>query len=75
LHDIVIRSKTTPRFDKPSTFTILNRTNYNLPECGLSKTEMTANLQKITEVVNIVRKNPVLSEIAKSSDFDHSWTG
>jgi hypothetical protein len=52
-----------PRFDKPGTFTILNRTNYTLPECGFTKAEMTANLQKIADVVKAVRKNPVLSDI------------
>ena len=60
---ILFAQKQPPRFDKPGTFTILNRTNYALPECGFTKTEMTDNLQKITEVVNTVRKKPVLSDI------------
>lgn len=48
--------------DHPGTFEILNRTDYASPECGFTKAEMTANLQKITELVGVIRKNPVLSE-------------
>jgi len=61
---VIFGQKQPPRFDKPGTFTILSRTNYTLPECGFTKAEMTANLQKITELVNIIRKkNLVLSNI------------
>jgi hypothetical protein len=49
--------------DHPGTFEILKRTDYASQECGFTKAEMTANLQKITELVAIVRKNPVLSEL------------
>lgn len=49
--------------DHPGTFEILKRTDYASQECGFTKAEMTANLQKITELVAIVRKNPVLSEM------------
>jgi len=49
--------------DKPGTFEILSRTNYAGSECGFTKAEMTANLQKISELVDIVRQNPVLSEL------------
>jgi hypothetical protein len=56
--------KQPPRFDKPGTFTILSRTNYTLAECGFTRTEMTDNLQKITELINTIRKNNlVLSDI------------
>lgn len=47
----------------PGTFEILSRTDYASPECGFTKAEMAANLQKITELVAIIRKNPVLSDI------------
>jgi hypothetical protein len=60
---VLFTQKQPPRFDKPGTFTILNRTNYTLPECGFTKADMTANLQKIADVVRAVRKNPVLSDI------------
>jgi len=49
--------------DKPGTFEILSRTDYCNPAWGFTKAEMTSNLQKITELVNIIRKNPVLSDI------------
>ncbi len=49
--------------DHPGTFQILSRTDYASSECGFSKAEMTANLQKIIELVSIVRKNPVLSDM------------
>ncbi|HSO85548.1 MAG TPA: hypothetical protein VLQ91_03285 [Draconibacterium sp.] len=49
--------------DKQGTFEILKRTDYASSECGFTKTEMTANLQKITELVTLVRMNPVLNEL------------
>ena len=49
--------------DKRGTFEILSRTDYSNPDCGFTKAEMIANLKKITELVGIVRKNPVLSEM------------
>ena len=49
--------------DHAGTFEILSRTNYASLECGFTKAEMTANLQKISELVGIVRKNPVLSDL------------
>jgi len=49
--------------DKPGTFEILRRTDYSMPDFGFTKIEMTANLQKITDVVNTIRKNPVLTEM------------
>ena len=49
--------------DKQGTFEILGRTDYASPDCGFTKAEMTANLKKITELVGIIRKNPVLSEV------------
>ena len=49
--------------DKQGTFEILKRTDYASSECSFTKAEMTANLQKITELVAIMRKNPVLSEM------------
>ncbi len=35
--------------EKQGTFEILSRTNYNSSDCGFTKTEITANLQKITD--------------------------
>lgn len=49
--------------DKQGTFEILNRTDYAGPDCCFTKAEMTANLQKINEMVAIVRKNQVLTEM------------
>jgi hypothetical protein len=49
--------------DKQGSFEILNWTNYAGYECGFNKAEVTANLQKITELVAIVRNNPVLKEM------------
>lgn len=49
--------------DHPGTFEILKRTDYASTECGFTKAEVTANLQKITELVILVRNNPVLSEL------------
>ncbi len=49
--------------DKPGTFELLSRTDYTMAECGFTKAEMTANLQKISELVDVVRKNPVLRDL------------
>lgn len=49
--------------DKQGTFEILKRTDYASSECGFNKAEVTANLQKITDLVAIIRKNLVLSEM------------
>lgn len=48
---------------RAGTFEILSRTDYSMQECGFTKTEMAANLEKIKELVAIMRKNPVLSDI------------
>jgi len=48
---------------RPGTFEILSRTDYAMPECGFTKAEMTANLERIKEVVAIVRQNPVMADI------------
>jgi hypothetical protein len=49
--------------DKPGTFEILNRTDNAGPDCNFTKAELSANIQKINELVAIVRKNPVLTEM------------
>jgi hypothetical protein len=49
--------------DKPGTFTILNRTDYVGYDCGFTKGEITANLERIADVVSVIRQNPVLSDI------------
>ncbi|HEY3390418.1 MAG TPA: hypothetical protein VGK38_12640 [Prolixibacteraceae bacterium] len=49
--------------EKHGTFEILSRTDYTMPYFGFTKAEMTANLQKIIDVVNTIRRNPVLTEM------------
>ena len=49
--------------DKPGTFEILSRSDYVMPEQGFTKAEVTANLQRIVDLVNVVRQNPVLADI------------
>ncbi|MDZ7613794.1 MAG: hypothetical protein U5K51_08910 [Flavobacteriaceae bacterium] len=49
--------------DKQGTFEMLNRTDYTMPDFGYSKTDVTANLQEIKELVSSVRKNQVLTEM------------
>jgi hypothetical protein len=49
--------------DKPGTFEIVGSTDYVSPECGFTKAEFTANVERIKAVVTSVRKNPVLSDI------------
>jgi len=49
--------------DKPGTFTILKRTDYVGYDCGFTKTEITANLERIADVVSVIRQNPVLTDI------------
>jgi hypothetical protein len=47
--------------EKQGTFQILSRTDYVGYDCGFTKAEVTANLQRITDLVNVVRQNPVLA--------------
>jgi hypothetical protein len=49
--------------DKPGTFEILERTDYATPDCGFTKAEMASNLEKIREIVSVIRQNPVLGVI------------
>ena len=49
--------------DRPGTFEILSRTDYASSECGFTKTDMTANFERIKDIVAVVRQNPVLSDI------------
>jgi len=49
--------------EKPGTFQILSRTDYTAPDCGFTKADMTANLGRITDLVSVVRQNPVLADI------------
>jgi hypothetical protein len=49
--------------DKQGTFEILSRTDYAGSDCSFTSTEMAANLEKIKELVAIVRKNRVISEM------------
>jgi len=49
--------------DRPGTFEILSRADYASSECGFTKADMAANLERIKELVTIVRQNPVLTDI------------
>jgi hypothetical protein len=49
--------------NKPGTFEILSRTDYAGTGCSFTKNEITANLQKINELVAVIRRNPVLTEM------------
>ena len=49
--------------EKTGTFEILSRTDYTGYDCGYTKAEITSNLQRITDLVNVVRQNPVLTDL------------
>jgi len=51
-----------PGLNKQGTFEILSRTDYNFTGCSFAKTDMAANMQQITGLINIMRKNQVLAE-------------
>ena len=48
--------------DKPGTFEILTRTNYSMYQ-KFTPAEMTANMERIKEMVAIFRQDPVLADI------------
>ncbi len=48
--------------DKPGTFEILSRTDYSY-KLKFTPAEMAANLERIKELVSIVRQDPVLTEV------------
>ncbi len=48
---------------RPGTFEILSRTDYAMPECGFTKADITANMERIKEAVAVIRQNPVMSDI------------
>lgn len=48
--------------DKPGTFEILSRTNYSMYQ-KFTPAEMTANMERIKELVSIVRQDSVLADI------------
>ena len=48
---------------RPGTFEILSRTDYASRECGFTNAEMTANLERVKEIIAVVRQNPVLNDI------------
>jgi hypothetical protein len=49
--------------EKPGTFEILSRTDYATRECGFTADEMTANFEKVKDIIAVVRQNPVMSDI------------
>jgi hypothetical protein len=60
---IVSYSQELPQlFDKPGTFEILSRTDYSY-KLKFTPAEMAANLERIKELVSIVRQDPVLTDI------------
>lgn len=64
--------------DKPGTFEILTRTNYSMYQ-KFTPAEMAANMERIKELVAIVRQDPVLSDIkgfmgrARIYDISNTW--
>jgi hypothetical protein len=48
--------------DKPSTFEILARTNYSMYQ-KFTPAEMAANMERIKDLVSIVRQDPVLADV------------
>ncbi len=48
---------------RPGTFEILSRTDYASRECGFTNAEMTANFERVKEIIAVVRQNPVLNDI------------
>lgn len=48
--------------DKPGTFEILSRTNYSF-SIKFTPAEMAANMERIKELVSVVRQDPVLADI------------
>lgn len=48
--------------DKPGTFEILSRTDYSMSQ-KFTPAEMAANMERIKELVSIVRQDPVLADI------------
>jgi len=49
--------------DKAGTFRFESRTDYTGYDCGYTRGEITANLQQLNDLVNEVRKNPVLADL------------
>jgi hypothetical protein len=49
--------------EKQGTFEILSRTDYVGYDCGYTKAEVAANLQRIIDLVTVVRQNPVLTDL------------
>jgi len=49
--------------EKQGTFEILSRIDYVGYDCGYTKAEVAANLQRITDVVTVIRQNPVLTDL------------
>lgn len=49
--------------DKQGTFQILSRTDYVGYDCGYTKAEINAHLERINDLVTVVRQNPVLRDL------------
>lgn len=64
--------------DKPGTFEILARTNYSMYQ-KFTPAEITANMERIKELVSIVRQDPVLADVkgfmgrARIYDISNNW--
>lgn len=64
--------------DKPGSFEILARTNYSMYQ-KFTPAEMGANMERIKELVSIIRQDPVLADIkgfmgrARIYDISNTW--
>jgi len=62
--NVIAQDNTRPSLaDKPGTFEILKRTDYFMPGAGFTKADASANLERIVDLVGIMRQNPVLADI------------
>lgn len=63
LQVIVVSNAQEELSQRPGTFEILSRTDYASRECGFTQAEMTANFERVKDIIAVVRQNPVLSDI------------
>jgi len=49
--------------DQPGTYQFAGRENYSIQEMGFTKPEVTASVENIGKVADVLRQNPVLSDI------------
>jgi hypothetical protein len=62
LSQVIVRAQDYPLIpDHPGTFEVIDWGVYTHWDCGFTKTEKTANYQKILGITELVRKNPVFT--------------